>query len=195
MATSNYMTGRQRFFRPQAIVWTDSIENIDGLTVPIGVEGSDFLILSDHGRSELSIAKERIENRKRTINAHMRSYHIADKRNVSFDWEMIPSRAYSNNPLFSPETGKQTSTSLEYTADGGAGGVELIDWYENHQNSFYMMLAYDKYNEFNSLPYTHLNKYNEIIEVHFASFEYNIVRRGSTNTHDFFNISVSLEEV
>lgn len=195
MATSNYMQGRQRFFRPQAVVWANDIENIDGLTVPVGLEGQDFLILSDHGRSELSIEKERVENRKRTINAHMRSYHIADKKNISWSWEMLPSRAFSGNPIFGVETGKQTSISVEYTIDGGAGGVDLIDWYENHPGSFYMLLAYDKFNEFNTLPYTHLNKYNEIIEVYFSSFNYDVVRRGSTNTHDFFNIDIALEEV
>ena len=38
------------------------------LAVPDGVENSNFIILSDDNRSELSFACERIENRQRMIN-------------------------------------------------------------------------------------------------------------------------------
>jgi hypothetical protein len=58
-----------------------------------------------------------------------------------------------------------------------------------------MFLAYDRYDKFDSLPYANMDKYNEVLEVYFASFDYTVVKRGSTNTHDFFNVDVSLEEV
>jgi hypothetical protein len=57
-----------------------------------------------------------------------------------------------------------------------------------------MLLAYDKYNEFNVLPYQHLNEYNEVVQVYFSSCESSIIKRGGTN-HDLWNISVTLEEV
>lgn len=195
MATSTYLTGRQRYGRPQGVIWSNNSGILSGgIIVPDGVEGSDFIVLSDHGRSEISFNKERIENRKRMINGGMRSYHIADKVNITWSWDMIPSRAFNTSPSFNV-SGKATTASEEYTADGGAGGVDLIKWYEDHPGPFYMFLAYDRFDKFDSLQYTHLGQYNEVLNVYFASFDYNVVRRGSTSTHDFFDIDVSLEEV
>jgi hypothetical protein len=196
MATSGYLLGRKRFGRPQGVIWSNNSGILsNGLLVPDGVEGEDFIVLSDHGRGEISFNKQRIENRKRMVNGNMRSYHVADKITSSWSWDMIPSRAFSNDPIFNDSTGKQTSLSQEYTADGGAGGVDLIKWYEDHPGSFYMFLAYDRYDKFTSSQYANMDKYNEILEVYFASFDYTVVKRGSTNTHDFFNVDVSLEEV
>lgn len=196
MATSGYLLGRKRFNRPQGVIWANNSGILsNGIVVPDGVEGEDFIVLSDHGRGELGFNKQRIENRKRLVNGNMRSYHVADKVSVSWSWDMIPSRAFSNDPIFSNTTGKQTSLSQEYTADGGAGGVDLIKWYENNPGSFYMFLAYDRYDKFDSSAYANMDKYNEVLEVYFASFDYTVVKRGSTNTHDFFNVDVSLEEV
>ena len=196
MATSGYLLGRKRFNRPQGVIWANNSGILsNGIIVPDGVEGEDFIVLSDHGRGELGFNKQRIENRKRLVNGNMRSYHVADKVSVSWSWDMIPSRAFSNDPIFSNTTGKQTSLSQEYTADGGAGGVDLIKWYENNPGSFYMFLAYDRFDKFDTLAYANMDKYNEVLEVYFASFDYTVVKRGSTNTHDFFNVDVSLEEV
>ena len=196
MATSTYLSGRKRYNRPQGVIWSNNPGQLSGgVIVPTGIEGQDFIILSDHGRTELSFSKQRIENRKRMINGGMRSYHIADKQSVSWSWEMLPSRSHSGQPIFNTSTGLQTSESTEYTADGGAGGVDLISWYEDNPGSFYMFLAYDRFDKFNEAAYTHLGQYNDVLEVYFSSFDYNVVRRGSTSTHDFFDIDVALEEV
>ena len=196
MANSSYLIGRKRFGRPQGIIWSNNSGILsNGIVVPDGIEGEDFIILSDHGRSEISFSKQRIENRKRLINGNMRSYHVADKVTASWSWDMLPSRAFSNNPIFNDNTGKQTTSSEEYTADGGAGGVDLIKWYENNPGSFYMFLAYDRYDKFDNTAYAQMDKYNEILSVYFTSFDYTVVKRGSTNTHDFFNVDVALEEV
>lgn len=196
MATSAYLLGRKRFGRPQGVIWSNNPGALsEGIVVPEGTEGEDFIVLSDHGRTELSFNKQRIENRKRMINGGMRSYHVADKINVSWSWDMLPSRSYSNDPLFSNSTGKQTSLSTEYTADGGAGGVDLIQWYDNNPGSFYMFLAYDRYDKFDSSAFAQMDKYNEVLEVYFAGFDYAVIKRGSINTHDFFNVDVAVEEV
>lgn len=187
------MTGRSAYSRPQAVVWADQYETSSGKYVPSGSEFNDFIILSDHNRSEISIKKERIENKTRMINGTMRSYHIADKKSFSWSWSMFPSRAFSNSPSFSA-SGKLTNSIEDYVVDLAAGGVDIIDWYENHQGPFYMLLAYDKYNEFSVNPYSHLNEYNEVVKVFFSGCESSIVKRGGTN-HDFWDISVSLEEV
>jgi len=213
MATAAYLTGRRRYQRPQAILWSENAGTLQGgVYVPTGFEigseppeGADealldqFLILSDHNRGELQFKPNRIEQRQRTINGRMRSYHIADKLNMSLSWNNLPSRGFYLPPDFSNTTGKSAYTgsqNLEHTADGGAGGVELLDWYENHKGPFWMYLAYDKYNNFGSdaNAYTHLQQYNQIIEVYFDDFNYTVIKRGGNN-FDLWNISVILEEV
>ena len=213
MATSQYIRGRWALDglrkRPQAILWSDNIGTVDtstynnpytsastslALAVPNGSEYTNFVILSDHNRSELSFRANRIENRQRTINGNMRSYHIADKLQISFSWDNLPSRSFNKDPSFNSTTGLPTATSLEdYTVDGGAGGVEILDWYEKHTGAFWMLLSYDKYNEFSSNKYNYLSQYNQLVQVYFSSFEYNVVKRGGSN-HDLWNISVALEE-
>ncbi|MFZ9876489.1 MAG: hypothetical protein ACO3EY_05465 [Candidatus Nanopelagicales bacterium] len=209
MATAAYISGRKRYQRPQGILWSENAGTlVDGLYVPTGQEiGADpaltsggvdqFLILSDHNRTEMSFNSERIEKRERTINGRMRSYHIADKLTMSVSWNNLPSRGYSELADFS-STGSSPNknTTGEFTSDGGAGGVEVLDWYENHQGPFWMFLAYDKYKNFgtDNSSFNNLGKYNQIIQVYFADFNYSVVKRGGTN-HDLWNISVTLEEV
>lgn len=213
MANSSYIRGRWKFNgyrpRPQAILWSDNFGTLDAtpytnpstgasaslqLAVPNGTEYSNFIILSDHNRSQIEFNNDRIENRQRMINGTMRSYHVADKLKISWSWDNLPSRSFNKAPLFDPATGLPTAINLnDYTVDGGAGGVELLDWYENHKGAFYMLIAYDKYNEFDTNEYDYLGQYNQLLQVYFASFDYTVVKRGGTN-HDLWNISVALEE-
>lgn len=210
MSSSSYINGRWNLQglpkRPQAVAWAkswgkkDTHHSISGATmlIPDGVEYEDFIILSDHNRSEIGYSLERIENRKRTINAKMRSYHVADKLTITLSWEMLPSRAFNKNPLFNA-FGVPSATDLkQYTVDGGAGGEELRYWYESNPGSFWMMIATDKYrnmlDENEDPQYNRLSEYNEVVEVFFSSFEYTVVKRGR-GTHDFCNVSVTLEEV
>ena len=203
MATSTYIAGRRQYRRPQAMLWSDAPpETSNGLYVPAGFEvnaasaGSDFLILSDHNRKEISFKPERIEKRERMINGRMRSYHIADKMTISTSWDMLPSRAYNLDPNFNTSSGATTTSNLtQYTVDGGAGGNELLDWYNNHTGSFYVFLAYDKKGNFAETgQYGHLAEYNEVIEMFISSFDHTVVKRGGSN-YDFWNVSVTLEEV
>lgn len=209
MATAGYIDGRRRYLRPQAVLWSNNSGTLtDGLYVPLGLEVgtqtesedlnevNQFLILSDHNRSPISITPQRIEQRQRTINGRMRSYHISDKLIITMSWSMLPSRRYSEFPFFHNLTGKSDKdhTPEEYTVDGGAGGVDLLDWYETHQGPFFMYLAYDKYT---NLPgedvYNSLQRYNQVIQVYFSDFNYTIEKRGGSN-HDLWNVSVTLEE-
>jgi hypothetical protein len=215
MATSAYMSGRKRYQRPQAALWSNNAGTLTGgLYVPNGYEvGADtaetdpdllnqFIILSDHNRSELSFTPQRIEQRQRTINGRMRSYHIADKMQISFSWSMLPSRSYYQVAAFDDVTGVSPykNNTQEFTADGGAGGVAILDWYNSHTGPFWMYLAYDNYANFKedgevvNNSFGHLAQYNEIIQVYFADFNYSVVKRGGNN-FDMWNISVNLEEV
>ncbi len=222
MTTSTYLAGRKKYRRPQAMMWSDLPPvTSNGFLVPDGFEvnaataGDDFIVLSDHNRKDISFKPERIEKRERMINGRMRSYHVADKMTISTSWEMLPSRAFSLDPQFNATSGKPvigySSTGVpiyyptalgetdipiaQYTVDGGAGGNELLDWYNNHKGSFYVFLAYDKKSNFaESGQYGHLAEYNEAIEMFISSFDYTMVKRGGSN-YDFWNISVTLEEV
>jgi hypothetical protein len=201
-ATSSYISGRKKYSRPQAMLWSDNAGTIsEGVRIPMGNEKEDFLILSDHNRGEIGISQQRIETRQRMINASMRSYYIADKVSISCSWTRIPSRSYSRNVNFNSAGQSTLSGATEYTVDGGAGGVEILDWYEGHTGPFYVFLAYDKYNNdsfkvagnVTDESFNYLSIYNDIRLMYFSSFEYSIEKRGGTN-FDFWNINVSLEE-
>ncbi|NBP55209.1 hypothetical protein EBU71_01485 [bacterium] len=92
MSSASYMTGRRKYQRPQAMLWSDNSGTlVDGVYIPNGLEigqdpGSEtdeslynqFLILSDDNRQEIDFRPIRIEKRERMINGRMRSYHIAE---------------------------------------------------------------------------------------------------------------------
>jgi len=218
MATNNYMSGRKKYSRPQAMLFADNPgTKINGFYVPDGVEigssaapeGStgEFLILSDDNRSAIDFKPVRIEKRERMINGRMRSYHIADKLQIGASWDTLPSRAYDTRSNFDANGNPDLLTTLsrpnplEFTTDGGAGGVELLNWYENHSGSFWVYLSYDKYTNFEDTDETsidsrfaNINKYTEIIEVFFSDFSYAVTKRSGLN-FDFWNISLTLDEV
>ena len=217
MANNTYMTGRKKYSRPQAMLFADNPgTKVDRFYIPDGNEigsstafaatNGEFLILSDDNRSEIGFNPVRIEKRERMINGRMRSYHIADKVNISASWNMLPSRAYDTKAAFNSSGNANMQATqtrpkpLEFTTDGGAGGVELLDWYDNHKGSFWVYLAYDKYTNFEDTDsssvdnrFNNVNKYNEIIEVFFSDFSYSVVKRSGLN-FDFWNVSLTLEE-
>ena len=211
--TVPYMQGRRGAYyqRPPAMLWADNPGTISGgFHIPLGNEinsnadlspDGEFIILSDDNRSTIDFGKIRIEKRERMINGRMRSYHIADKQKISVSWSMLPSRAANSNPAYETVDGGATpvgksalSRAEQFTSDGGAGAVEMLDWYENHQGSFFVYLSYDKYSMFgkDDAAYQNVGKYNQVIEVFFSDFSYNVVKRG---IHDFWDVSVTLEEV
>lgn len=223
------MVGRKKYLRPQGLILANNPGYIaDGSRIPEGNEFEDFIILSDDSRQPIRIVAERIEKRDRTVNGRMRSYHIADKALVTANWISLPSRAYNVDPVFSnfgQNIGKITNLvdfvdiegterpvrafgspyfqDQQYTSDGGAGGAEILDWYNNNQGSFWVYLAYDNYknlsddfagSELIKSKYQKLGNYADVIEVFFGSFDYSIESRGGTN-HDFWNVNFTLEEV
>jgi hypothetical protein len=239
MTTYQYMSGRQKWKRPQAMLWSDTPGNlvyVDPLNqslgtayvpsgietyanfvgVPIDEQTPNFLILSDHNRGEINISTQRIEKRQRMINGTMRSVHIADKLSISTSWTNLPSRQSGIRASFNPTTGEMpalenvvgnTEDIVGYTADMGAGGVEMLKWYEDHKGPFWVFLAYDKYTNFgpNTVDHEKLNRYNQIVQMYISAFDYSIIKRGGPganlgNTqfkfgYDMWNVNVTLEEV
>lgn len=195
MANSLYMAGRQKYARPQAILLANNPGVLeDGKIVPQGTEFEDFIILSDDNRQPLSFSIDRIETRKRMVNGRQRSYHVADKVKLSTSWDMLPSRSFAADPAFNNQGQTSVSNSGRYTSDGGAGGVDLLRWYEENTGSFWAYLAYDSYDNFAEDKFDKLNQYNEVVEVFFSDFSYSVEKRGGS-THDYWNISLELEEV
>jgi hypothetical protein len=210
MATLNYLAGRKKYGRPQALLFADTpgtlIQGANGMThVPDGIEinavpdanqNERFLILSDHNRGPIDIKNNRLEQKERTINGKMRSFYIADKNTFSVSWQNLPSRSFSNLANFNNSTGAKDAGLDNYTVDGGAGGNELLDWYLNHKGSFYLFVAYDNYIKLKDQnnTYNRLGEYQEVIEVLFSDFSYSVNKRGYSK-HDLWDISLSLEEV
>lgn len=91
-----------------------------GLSFKVGVTVNK---LSDHNRSELSIGKDRIENRKRMANGTMRTFVVATKRKFSVSWENLPR---DNNQ----------------TADGFWGAKSISDFYDAHDGEFEVVITY-----------------------------------------------------
>lgn len=202
-----YMQSRKKYNRPSGMLWSENSGTlINGLYIPYGLEiGANagditdpevidqFLILTDDNRSPLSFSDERIEKRERMINGRMRSYHTADKMKLDTSWSMIPSRSHADIPGFAQATGLSSHTS--YTTDGGAGGADMLEWYDGHKGSFWVFLAYDRKGIFKGTetPYDHLSQYNQIVEMFISSFTYSVEKRGAN--FDYWNVSLTLEEV
>lgn len=201
------MQSRKKYNRPSGMLWSENSGTlINGLYIPYGLEvGADasnepdadlvdqFLMLTDDNRSPLDFSDERIEKRERMINGRMRSYHTADKMKLSTSWSMIPSRSHADVPAFDPATG--LSPVKSYTTDGGAGGADMLEWYDGHKGSFWVFLAYDRKGIFKGTeaPYNHLQQYNQLVEMFISSFSYSVEKRGTK--FDYWNVSVTLEEV
>jgi hypothetical protein len=240
--TPEYMLGRKKWKRPQAMVWCDEMPTTDanGKFIPVGYElGSDptgilassleqsFIILSDHNRSPINMANERIEQRQRMANGTMRSFFIADKLTIDISWSMLPSRGFKDYPDFNnagvnsgkpqlfaktyanPEgaevpavpSGSKLYPQEQYTADGGAGGGEMLEWYENHTGPFWVLLSYDKYANFgkdengsDNPARQKLDQYSQAIQMYISNFNYSVIKRGGNN-FDMWDVSVNLEEV
>jgi hypothetical protein len=220
MASEEYMVGRKKYSRPQALLFSNNPGYIsNGKRIPDGEELEDFIILSDDNRAAISMATQRIEKRQRMVNGRMRSYHIADKLRISTSWSALPSRAFSVVPQFETEDDESLGkienliTSAEvggtqrpirsfgspyfkdqqHTSDGGAGGADLLEWYNNNQGSFWVFLSYDNHKNLNN-ERNRLAEYSEVVEVFFENFDYTIDKRGATN-FDYWSINLSLEEV
>jgi hypothetical protein len=159
--------------------------------MPEGDEFEDFLIVSDHNRSTLDFTPERIEKRERMVNGRMRSYHVADKMKLTMSWDNLPSRAFAIAPTFDAD-GKPNIEP--YTVDAGAGGNDLLKWYEEHVGSFWVYLAYDKYPVFgtDAAAYGHMHQYNQVIEMYVSDFSHNVKKRGTL--YDMWDVSITLEE-
>jgi hypothetical protein len=141
--------------------------------------GSDFLYLTDDGRSEMQVTLERIEYKKRMINGRMRSYHVADKKSFSVSWTDLPSK---RNEL--------SEVRFSSTKTGWASCQEMLSWYASHTDSFFLTLVYDTPTSSSAVP---LKNSLETYNVFFDDFSYVIKKRGPLT--DLWDIGMTLVEV
>ncbi len=212
-AGSDYIANRKRWSKPQAMIWSrtpgvvvKSGENT-GLVSPTGEEGTNFIVISDHNRSPISMDQRRLESRTRMVSGNMRSYYTDDKVMLSTSWNMLPSRAYQTEmvlgPDGKPEPTEETSPFSQapynanppnsgFTADGGAGGTDMLQWYYDTIGPMWVFLAYDRFdNTEGPNQFGMYCNYVERMKMFFSSFNYSVEKRGIS---DFWNVSVTLEE-
>lgn len=175
--------------------------NVDRLWLPEGAEGTDWILLSDHNRAGVPLSPNRIGSRQRMINGDMRGYHIADKLNISLSWDNIPSRAYSTIAGYA-DWKLNPKSAAKFTADGGAGGVEMLKWYEGHAGSMWAFLSFDGVGNDDVPDDVVFRGYSRVYEVYMTEFEYEVSGRSSgytvgSDTYylDLWDVSMTLEEV
>jgi hypothetical protein len=146
------------------------------LTLPVGSAlfiqdaAGAWQKLTEHNRSPISVDVQRIEQSSRMANGSLRKLFIADKKNVSTSWSMLPS--YST-----------------MTVDGGWGAEDIKAFYlsAKGQGTFNAKIAYN-------------SSRTEEFVASFTSCSFNIIKRNvKANAADtaqlFWDVSIALEEV
>ena len=133
--------------------------------------------LSEHNRQPMSISQNRIQKVTRMSNGTLRKFFIADKREFSTSWNMLPS--FSN-----------------MTVDAGYGAVDLKSYFEGTkgQGVFKLKIVYGK-NQ--TTPFADRE---EIFTVSFTSCSFEVIKRNvkdssSDPAQEFWNVSIAMEQV
>jgi|GEM_PF-1437631 hypothetical protein len=133
--------------------------------------------LSEHNRQPMSINQNRFQKVTRMSNGTLRKFFIADKREFSTSWEMLPS--FSN-----------------MTVDAGYGAIDLKSYFEGTkgQGVFKLKIVYGK-NQ--TTPFADRE---EIFTVSFTSCSFEVIKRNvkdssSDPAQEFWNVSIAMEQV
>lgn len=133
--------------------------------------------LSEHNRQPVSISHNRIERQQRMSNGTLRKFFVADKQSISVSWNMLPSIA-------------------SMTVDGGLGAVDIKGFYEG--TAAKAAGAYSGRSVFDvTIKYGNTTKTMEMV---FSSCSFEIVKRNvkektGDNPQEFWNVSITMEEV
>lgn len=130
---------------------------------------NQWIQISDHGRSPLSVAVERIENKQRMANGTLRRYVVSKKRTWSVSWENFPNKATT------------------FLANGQPG-----EWMEKFHNevdgSFKMRIRTGSDSDV-----VYGSTEGAIVNVMIVDFSKEIFKRGKA--FDLWSLDMSLEEV
>lgn len=131
--------------------------------------------VSDHGRSELDVTHDLVEDFNRTLSGTMRGHHQATKRKFNLSWDLLPA-------------------DKEGTVDGYWGGNDLLDIYRANVGSFNIeVYTRESARKTSDGP-------DQRARVRIESFSYSIVKRNfhieATNKiTDLWKVDLTLEEI
>jgi hypothetical protein len=135
--------------------------------------------ITEHNREEVPININRIEKTQRMANGLLRKLWIADKKNLSASWTMLPSRS-------------------TMTVDGGWGAVDMQEFYSlasKGRSSFKVKIVYGQKMEGGSK----VERSEEFLAVFsqcsFVVVKRNVKEKSSDAAQEFWNVSIALEEV
>lgn len=145
-----------------------NIEAKDLLATPAGTVKT-WNKVTEHNRSDIAIAIDRIEKVTRTSNGTLRKNYIADKRKFSMSWTMLPSYR-------------------TLTVDGAWGAEDLRTFYlgDEGKGSFNIRINLAKTGSDQTS-----SGYEEYTVV-FGGCNFSVVKRG---LQPHWNVSIELEEV
>jgi hypothetical protein len=128
-----------------------------------------WIKLTEHNRSEISMTIERIEQTQRMANGSLRKFFVADKKQFSVSWNMLPG-------------------TRVYTVDNQWGALDLIEFYNSSegQSTFDIRLNFAK-----SGTSQESSGYEQYT-VSCTSFNATLIKRGEV---PFYNVSMTMEQV
>jgi hypothetical protein len=164
----------KKYNRPALIIFSTNA-NIGSTDYNSGAD----LILTDHGRSDLSVSPERIESAGRMVDGTYRSHFINEKLEFNLSWSDVPSRNVDGGGAI-------------FTADGYAAGRDIIEYVEDRSSTFYVKFAFDPGilvlgdSVANNAP-------QAVYKVYVGSYSYSVTKRGPL--FDTMDIDLTLVEV
>lgn len=135
------------------------------------------LTLSDHSRSPLSVSYELIENFQRMANGTARKYVVANKRNFSCSWTMLPTR----------KSMTINSVNFDNTVDKNADANSMKLYYQKYCNTPLTMTLSHKKNSSIDVSY------QESIKVFWSSFSYDVIKR--YGDYDYWDVNAEFVEI
>jgi hypothetical protein len=128
-----------------------------------------WIKLSEHNRSEIGITPQRIQQSTRMSNGTLRKFFVADKKEFSVSWSMLP------------------GTRI-YTVDNYWGALDLIEFYNSSegQSTFDIRLNFAK--DGTNQEASGYEQYT----VSCTSFNATLLKRGEV---PFYNVSMTMEQV
>jgi hypothetical protein len=140
--------------------------------------GTTWIKVTDHGRSELSADIEDIGTKQRMVNGTMRKYTVAKKRTFSWSYENLPDKQVS------------------FLANGTTWGNWLEAFYNRTDGAFLMRLrSGSDINTTNVVRNGNEDSFDNdrVFTVMFSEFSKTVVKRGKN--FDLWNVNIAVEEV
>jgi len=192
--TITNLTRDQVFFRI-----TTSEDAIQNVKITRTADATDLFVCGDMGGSSCNLVSGGVEytyDRQKTILGSYSETQVSFNFNVGVG-NLFGSTAHDVSVFVDFDDADKaylnTMPTSEFTADGGAGGADLLTWYRETHGPFWVFLSYDNYPNFegNTDVWNQFDKYSDRYMMYFTSFNYSVEKRG---LYDMWNVSVSLEE-